>query len=793
MTDPRATVIIDGDVGPLRKKLREGLDDIQGFQSRVSATFGGLRDTIGNLGNIMATLGAIRMVQLVDDATLVTARLKDVTGSAEGAAEAKQRLMASAQRLQVGYTDLAGSVAKMLPALQAMGGGTNEAIKLAEILATTAKLSGASTQEAASAQTQFAQALASGVLQGDELKSILENNSALARVMAEGLGVGVGELKRLGTEGKLTADVVANALMGQYDTLKAKSDELPQTVGGAWIKVTNSFQGFVEALNDGTGAFNVVGALLSGLSKLIDAVKSMLSGTGSEADKLGRNKSVASWGETVGAVFAYVIDLGRSVWQTIEMVGQAIGGLAAATVTALSGDLAGASNILTATWNDLKGKSAQIGELITGGAGSTLQAYALGAGGGNSSAPDGPSKKMVSKVKPKDDDKSKDKADPSDMPAIQAQLEARKLQFMQEHNLREMNKLEEVKTLEEIGKKFDLNAKDKIHFAKQVAAAEIAALKEMAEQGRQLADGERKSREDRALAAVQAAQQEARQQLELGNITKAESLALEQQFEAQRNEIRMQALRERLTQTDPNRDPVAYAQVLAEIEQLETQHELRMGQLRQQSLVESRQGMMQFTQGLEGGFARVFSQVGTTINSIGGLFKGMFQVVLQTFVQMLAQMAAKWLINKVLMKAISKTTALGEIVTEAGKAGAGGVASMAAAPFPLNLGAPAFGASMSALAMGFLPMASAAGGYDIPAGINPLTQLHAEEMVLPKHLANPLRNMLSQDGQQAAGEASNSVVYNDHSGSLSDAEIERKAHVIANVLNRAHRNGWRPK
>jgi hypothetical protein len=131
----------------------------------------------------------------------------------------------------------------------------------------------------------------------------------------------------------------------------------------------------------------------------------------------------------------------------------------------------------------------------------------------------------------------------------------------------------------------------------------------------------------------------------------------------------------------------------------------------------------------------------------------MFKGVLDSMISMLAQMAAKWLAQQLLMKVLGKAFGLGEIAKESAKAGAGGVASMAAAPFPLNLGAPAFGASMAALAMSFAPLASASGGFDIPAGLNPMTQLHAEEMVLPAAIANPLRDSLA-DGGMGGGQTS---------------------------------------
>lgn len=787
------------------QKLQEAGNQVRTFSDSVVDKFKGIRDAIGNVGNIMAAMGAVRMVQLVDDATMVSARLKDVTGSAQEATAAKQQLFAMAQRLQVGYTELAGSVAKMLPAVQAMGGGTQEAMKLAEIMATTARMSGASAQEAAAAQTQFAQALASGVLQGDELKSILENNSAMARVMAEGLGVSVGELRKLGSEGKLTSDQVANALLGSYDQIKAKAAELPPTVGGAWTQVTNSFQHFLESLNSGTGALNAVASSLSEIARLLDAVAGGFSKADDASRKLEQGSAAVRFGRMVSEVFAGLVDLAHILAKSFAMVGRDLDALAASALSAASGDFSTAMRIMGDRAKELAKETQHLNDLWMGVGDSALgrlrSSRTPDAGGGRGFV--NPTMPRTPLVVPGADTPPPKKttgmgrqsagpaAEPSDMPAITAELEATKLKYMQQNQLREMNKLEELKALEEISARYKLSAKDQIQLRKQVAGMEIAALKEMAEQGRQLDEGERKARQDKALNAVQSAQQEAREKLALGQITKAEMLQLDADFERQRNEIARQALAERLSQTDPTRDPVAYAQILAQIEQQEAEHQLRMQQIRTQAAVESNSTLNQMGRGLEGSFARVFSQIGTSITSISGLFRGMATAILQTFVQMLAQMAAKWLVNKLLMKAMSKAAALGEIATEAGKAGAGGVASMAAAPFPLNLGAPAFGASMAAAAMAFAPMASAAGGFDIPAGTNPITQLHAREMVLPAKHADVIRQLADQGGAGGAGGGIN-VTYNDHSGQLDEATIRRHGRVLAETLERQHRNGWRP-
>lgn len=100
-------------------------------------------------------------------------------------------------------------------------------------------VAGASTTEATSATLQFGQALASGKLAGDELKSIMENSPRLSRAMAEGLGVTIGQLRAMGANGELTAERITQALLKTADTIDADFKKVPETVGQALTKLHN--------------------------------------------------------------------------------------------------------------------------------------------------------------------------------------------------------------------------------------------------------------------------------------------------------------------------------------------------------------------------------------------------------------------------------------------------------------------------------------------------------------------------------------------------------------------------
>jgi tape measure domain-containing protein len=120
-----------------------------------------------------------------------------------------------------------------------------DVLRLTELVTKSFVTSGASTQEAASAALQLSQALASGVLQGDELRSIRENAPQLAQAIAKAMGVGIGELKKLGAEGKITAQVVSSAILGAGDQIEAKFATTTATVGQALQILDNEFGRYI--------------------------------------------------------------------------------------------------------------------------------------------------------------------------------------------------------------------------------------------------------------------------------------------------------------------------------------------------------------------------------------------------------------------------------------------------------------------------------------------------------------------------------------------------------------------
>lgn len=173
----------------------------------------------------------------------------------------------------------------------------------------------------------------------------------------------------------------------------------------------------------------------------------------------------------------------------------------------------------------------------------------------------------------------------------------------------------------------------------------------------------------------------------------------------------------------------------AEVDKLDTAADIRKKQL---------------LDSLNQGFNSSLSNFLKGAETLGDGLKSLMGSVLDSITNTLADLVTTWLTQHVAMAFATKAAAATSAGAYAGVAGAAGIASFAGAPWPIDIGAPAFGASMATAAEAFQAATFAAsGGFDIPQGVNPVTQLHSKEMVLPAHLADPMRQFLS--GGKAGG------------------------------------------
>ncbi|RYU57036.1 phage tail tape measure protein [Methylolobus aquaticus] len=216
------------------------------------------------------------IVQVADAWNQMAARLKLATAGQREFSIAQRELFAIAQRIGVPLQETATLYGKLQKAVRGLGLEQQDALALTESISQALRISGASTAEAQAALLQFGQALAAGVLRGEEFNSVVENSPRLAQALADGLNVPIGRLRKLAEEGRLTADVVVRALMSQKDILAAEYAQLPQTVSQAFQRLSNAFGQWLNQVDTATGFTRSLAAALTSLSEHLDTVMAWL-------------------------------------------------------------------------------------------------------------------------------------------------------------------------------------------------------------------------------------------------------------------------------------------------------------------------------------------------------------------------------------------------------------------------------------------------------------------------------------------------------------------------------------
>ena len=227
---------------------------------------------LGMAGAFAGAFATGHLISLADEWSSVNARLKQASQSSEDFTESQRSLMEISQRTGTAFSDNASLFARSAASMREYGYSSQQVLDVTEAISTGLKLSGASTSEASSVITQFSQALAQGVLRGEEFNSVNENGDRVIRALAAGMGVARKDLKAMADQGMLTADKVVPALISQLGTMRGEFEAMPQTVSAATTKIENAFMAWVGGANEATGATSALVAVMNTVSDNIDTV-----------------------------------------------------------------------------------------------------------------------------------------------------------------------------------------------------------------------------------------------------------------------------------------------------------------------------------------------------------------------------------------------------------------------------------------------------------------------------------------------------------------------------------------
>lgn len=184
--------------------------------------------------------GLKKAVDLSDSLVSMRARLDRMNDGLQTTQELETMIYQSAQRSRGSFTDTMGLVSQLVTMAGDAFSSSKEIVQFAEQLNKQLALSGASGSSAQAAILQLEQGLASGVLRGDELNSVMEQAPALAKSIADYMKVSVGELREMGSQGQITADIVKNALFAAAKDTNAEFEKTPMTWAQVWTVANNT-------------------------------------------------------------------------------------------------------------------------------------------------------------------------------------------------------------------------------------------------------------------------------------------------------------------------------------------------------------------------------------------------------------------------------------------------------------------------------------------------------------------------------------------------------------------------
>lgn len=300
---------IEADVSGLLKaqgKANKSLDSIGNSATNAAKKMDELQTNINRVaGAIAASLvvdwGKAFLVA-ADNMSQLNARIERLTGSAATASQTMQSLMRISSATGGSLQDTAKLWETLSTALRDTGATNGQIIQLTETLQKIGRIGGSSSEEMANALRQFGQSISSGTIRAEEFNSILEQMPELARQIAAGMGVSIGELRQLMLNGKLTAEDALNAIQKQTGSVNAEFEKLPRTLSQANTALTNSFLSMIDSVNQATGASTglvaVIDSMTSALDRLVGkaiSADAQISDLNSTAEMFTRRARTWSW------------------------------------------------------------------------------------------------------------------------------------------------------------------------------------------------------------------------------------------------------------------------------------------------------------------------------------------------------------------------------------------------------------------------------------------------------------------------------------------------------------------
>lgn len=315
-----------------------------------------------SLAGLAAGAGVAALVQLSDQYTVIQNRLRLTTkdqGNLNAVFAELQQISMDTRSSLMSNTEL---FSRMSLAAKDLGRSQSEVLTFTKSLNQAIKLSGTTAVEAEAGLIQLSQGIASGTLRGDELRSVLEQLPAVADVITQHMGITRGELRKMGEQGKITADIILDAFAAARAELEEKFAKTIPTIAEGFQMIKNQLVVTTGELMTASGASDMLGSALKGIADWLKAVTPGLvnftraiTGTLDPVDEMSTGSQLLA--SALVIVYGVLKSIGSLLTGTVilafQTVGKAIGGISAAVVAAVQGDFGLALELVKQTGSDI--------------------------------------------------------------------------------------------------------------------------------------------------------------------------------------------------------------------------------------------------------------------------------------------------------------------------------------------------------------------------------------------------------------------------------------------------------
>lgn len=318
------------DAGDKFRKLGQAIASMDGPLGGIASRFRSFGSLIENIGLRQAALavgigavvlGFVRLsaavASMADTWSDLSARIGLAIGNMDGSAAVMDRLQKVARRTYSSFETTAESFVRNSSVLKQLGKSTSEQLDFTEALNNALVVSGAKGDRAAMIQEALGRAMAGGALRGQELNTVIQSGGRVAEVLAEELGIGTNQLRRLGAEGKITSEVIYNALVKRMEQLGEQADKMPATIGDGFTLIRNSLLQLV-------GVYDQANGISEGFAKALVAVADNLKLVAKLVILAGAALLTAFSTSIVGMVLALAAAIGTGLVTAVVALGVAV-------------------------------------------------------------------------------------------------------------------------------------------------------------------------------------------------------------------------------------------------------------------------------------------------------------------------------------------------------------------------------------------------------------------------------------------------------------------------------------